>query len=91
MNPLLLKINKLFAYPFVGLIWLYQQTFSPDHGMLSPLFPYGYCRFHPTCSQYAKEALLKHGIFLGMVLTIRRLIKCHPWHAPEVDPVPELN
>ncbi len=46
------------------------------------------CRFYPTCSQYAMEAISTHGCIKGLFLTICRLSKCHPWHAGGCDPVP---
>ena len=54
---------------------------------LSPLFP-ARCRFYPTCSQYAKEAVEAHGVGRGGLLAVRRLLKCHPFHAGGVDLVP---
>ncbi|MGB2328938.1 MAG: membrane protein insertion efficiency factor YidD [Gammaproteobacteria bacterium] len=45
---------------------------------ISPLFPPS-CRFHPTCSQYAIDVILKHGIFKGTYMAIIRISKCHPW------------
>lgn len=47
------------------------------------------CRFYPSCSQYAMEAIGRHGALKGGMLAARRLSKCHPWHAGGVDPVPE--
>ncbi|WP_230348359.1 membrane protein insertion efficiency factor YidD [Methylobacillus methanolivorans] len=64
----------------VGLIKLYQWVLSPLLGQR--------CRFYPTCSQYAIEAIQKHGTWRGAVYTIRRLSKCHPWHDGGHDPVP---
>jgi putative membrane protein insertion efficiency factor len=64
----------------VGLIVLYQRTISP---LLAPA-----CRFYPTCSQYAREAVEKHGVGRGVVLSTLRLLRCHPWHPGGVDPVP---
>lgn len=56
---------------------------------ISPLSP-PVCRFHPTCSAYALEAIEKYGAFKGLFLTIQRLSKCHPWHKKNfIDPVPE--
>jgi putative membrane protein insertion efficiency factor len=69
-------------------IRLYQKTLSPDHGPLRRLFPNGYCRFHPTCSEYAHQALTKHGFFKGSWLAGKRLLKCHPWGPHGLDPVP---
>ena len=55
--------------------------------LISPLFPSS-CRFAPTCSQYAAEALGRHGFRRGRGLTLRRLSRCHPFHAGGWDPVP---
>jgi hypothetical protein len=46
------------------------------------------CRFHPTCSEYARQAILKHGLVIGGFLAARRLGRCHPWHPGGLDPVP---
>src|SRR5438270_8160418 len=63
------------------LIRLYQWTVSP---LLGPV-----CRFYPSCSRYALEAVLRFGVVRGGVLAIVRLARCHPWHAGGFDPVPE--
>lgn len=66
-----------------GLVWLikaYQVTLSPYIGQQ--------CRFAPTCSQYAIEALQKYGVFYGLFYAVKRLLKCHPWHAGGHDPIP---
>ena len=62
------------------LIRLYQWTVSP---LLGPA-----CRFHPSCSQYAVEALLRFGVLRGSLLALKRLARCHPWHPGGFDPVP---
>ena len=49
------------------------------------------CRFYPTCSNYAREAIGTHGAVTGSVLAVKRLCKCHPWHAGGVDPVPAVT
>ncbi len=54
---------------------------------LSPLLPRR-CRFVPTCSEYACQALLRHGVLQGGWLAFRRLLRCGPWHPGGVDPVP---
>ncbi len=70
-----------------ALIRLYQKTLSLDHGPLKRLYPYGYCRFHPTCSNYALQALEQHGLLKGLYLSIRRVLRCHPWSKGGIDPV----
>ncbi|WP_373047608.1 membrane protein insertion efficiency factor YidD [Vulgatibacter sp.] len=55
--------------------------------LISPLLPQA-CRFHPSCSAYALEALERHGAWSGSWLTLRRLCRCHPFHAGGLDPVP---
>ena len=72
MNPL----QRLL----VGLIRLYQIALSPYFG--------SQCRFTPTCSEYAKDAVKKHGAFKGAWLAIRRIGRCHPYHPGGHDPVP---
>ncbi len=62
------------------LIRAYQVSISP---LLAPS-----CRFHPTCSQYAEESVLRHGLMRGGWLAIKRLARCHPWHPGGYDPVP---
>jgi uncharacterized protein len=68
-----------------GLIWLYQRTLSPALVVINPTCG---CRFAPTCSHYAREALQTHGFFAGIGLTVVRLAKCGPWHPGGEDPVP---
>lgn len=54
---------------------------------ISPYTPPS-CRFTPTCSEYARQALIKHGPFKGLYLAVRRLLRCHPWGGSGYDPVP---
>ena len=70
-----MNIRKLFVLPII----LYQR-------LLSPLLPSS-CRFTPTCSEYTKQAIIKHGIIKGTYLGIKRISKCHPWGKSGYDPV----
>lgn len=68
-----------------GLIWVYQRTLSPALAVAAPTCG---CRFAPTCSHYAQDALREHGLLRGLALAARRLAKCGPWHPGGLDPVP---
>ena len=68
-----------------SLIWVYQKAVSPALVVLNPSCG---CRFAPTCSYYAREALREHGLLVGLAYTVRRLAKCGPWHPGGLDPVP---
>ena len=71
----------------IGLIKLYQHTLSPDHGWFSLKYPGGYCRYQPTCSQYAIDSLHQHGVIKGGFLSLARVARCHPWAPVGADPV----
>jgi uncharacterized protein len=65
----------------MGLVRFYQRFLSPLKG--GPT-----CRFYPSCSQYAYEALQKHGAIKGTYLAVARVLRCHPFHPGGYDPVP---
>ena len=75
------------SFPSRALAWLLSLPVYFYRACISPMLP-PCCRFTPTCSQYALEALKKHGAFKGTYLTIRRLLRCHPWGGSGYDPVP---
>ncbi len=74
-------MNRLCVKAAIQFIHVYRFLLSPWIG--------NQCRFYPSCSHYAEEALNKHGFLKGAYLSVRRLLKCHPWHAGGLDPVPE--
>lgn len=74
------NLNRAVVWVLCLPIRFYQQC-------ISPLFPPS-CRFTPTCSEYARQALVKHGPIKGLWLAIRRLLRCHPWGGHGYDPVP---
>jgi hypothetical protein len=65
----------------IAIIKLYKYFISPLLG--------SNCRFYPSCSSYSLEALQRHGAIIGCYLTLKRLLKCHPFHQGGIDPVPE--
>ena len=74
------RLRKLLVYLPVKLIRLYQICLSPYMGQN--------CRYTPTCSAYAIEALQKHGLLYGSLLAIWRILRCSPWGGSGYDPVP---
>lgn len=74
------KIFVILGYPLILLVKIYQYVISPAIGPK--------CRYTPTCSQYAIEALKKYGLFKGGWLAIKRISSCHPWGGHGHDPVP---
>jgi len=73
-------IRKFFELLFAAMIRVYQYTLSP---LLGPS-----CRFYPSCSEYAHQAILRHGPFRGLLLALKRILRCHPFNPGGVDPVP---
>ncbi len=73
-------LNKFLSYPFLLIIRFYQVAISPFLG--------SNCRYSPTCSEYSKQALKKHGLLKGLWLAVHRIFSCHPWGGKGYDPVP---
>ncbi|MCH2140653.1 MAG: membrane protein insertion efficiency factor YidD [Phycisphaerales bacterium] len=76
-----MKSPSLASQFLILLVRIYQVTLSPFMG--------GHCRYQPTCSKYAIEALRDHGAFRGGWLAFKRVARCHPWGGSGWDPVPE--
>jgi hypothetical protein len=73
-------MNTIFSFLFRAIIGVYQKVLSP---LLPPR-----CRYTPTCSHYGMQAITKYGPWKGGVLTIKRIMSCHPWGGHGHDPVP---
>lgn len=71
----------MIARTLIAIVRLYQSLLSP---LLGPR-----CRFYPSCSHYAVEALQRHGAIRGSGLALRRIVRCHPLNPGGIDPVPE--
>lgn len=74
------QLKRLISWLLILPIVAYQRLISP--------FTPPSCRFQPTCSEYARQAILKHGPIKGTLLAIKRILKCHPWGGSGYDPVP---
>lgn len=78
-------VSRLLSAVLLGLVALYRYLLSP---LLHALFPGTGCRYQPTCSAYAAEAIRTHGPWRGTILAAGRLSRCHPWGGCGYDPVP---
>jgi putative membrane protein insertion efficiency factor len=87
MLKLIKKIDLFLVFIFIVIIKIYQRTFSFDHGFLKVFYPNGFCRFRPTCSEYAISALNKYGFFKGIFKASWRILRCNPWNKGGYDPV----
>lgn len=75
--------QAIFTLPqnfLIALLKIYRAIISPLYGQV--------CRYYPSCSAYSLEAITTHGALRGLSLTVRRLLKCHPWATGGLDPVP---
>lgn len=73
-------MRKIIRHIVLIPVYIYRYT-------ISPMLPSS-CRYTPTCSKYTVEAVMKHGIFKGGWLAIKRIVSCHPWGGSGYDPVP---
>lgn len=73
-------MKRVLSAPLLALLWLYQKLARP---LMPPL-----CRFYPSCSDYAVDAVKLHGPLKGTALAARRVSRCHPFHPGGFDPVP---
>ena len=82
-----IKLDNAVAIILIYIIKLYQKTISLDHGPMKKLFHYGFCKYHPTCSEYGVRALSKKGAFKGVPMMLNRILRCNPWTEGGVDDV----
>ncbi len=75
------ELRKIATWILLAPVYFYRSVISP---LLPPS-----CRYTPTCSQYTIEALKKHGPFIGVYLSAKRILSCNPWGGKGYDPVPE--
>jgi putative membrane protein insertion efficiency factor len=85
MKILLSKIILIPKYIVLFLIFIYQKIFSFDHGPLKIFYPNGYCRYFPSCSMYAREAIKKRGLVVGSLKSLYRIARCNPWSKGGID------
>jgi putative membrane protein insertion efficiency factor len=85
LSTLISMLSRILALPLVGLVRVYQLTLSPDHGWYRALHPYGFCRYAPSCSQYAHDGLTRDGVAALPRIAVR-LVRCHPWARGGADP-----
>ena len=77
----------MIAKILLFLIKIYQKTLSPDSGWFKIYYPHGFCRYYPSCSHYAYQAIEKKGAFKGTLKAIWRIIRCNPLSSGGYDPV----
>lgn len=80
-------LNQFVIKIAIKMIKFYQKNLSLDHGPLKTLYPNGFCRFNPTCSQYGLEAIEKYGIIKGGIKAAWRVLRCNPWNKGGNDPL----
>lgn len=83
MNRIIKYWRKLVTLP----IFIYQKTLSFDHGPLKFLYPHGYCKYHPSCSEYCRRSIIKSGAVKGILYGGWRILRCNPWSKGGVDKI----
>jgi len=79
----------MFKFIIIKILRIYQKIFSFDSGWLSYFKNSSVCRYYPRCSEYAIQAVEKHGVWRGLWLGMKRISRCHPGRPGGFDPVPE--
>lgn len=84
------SIELSVRFGVLAALWVYQRLLSESFKLLLGGNCHA-CRFYPSCSEYARQALLNHSLLRGLYLSAIRLLKCHPWHEGGLDLVPKKN
>ncbi len=84
-KKVIIFLSTLPRKPILWLIKIYQNTISPDHGLFKAMFPDGYCKYYPTCSEYGYQVIEKYGLFIGIPKTAWRILRCNPWSKGGID------
>ena len=82
-----MKQKFIFQYYALKAIRWYLRTLSFDHGPMKELFPGGFCRYSPSCSEYTYQAIEKYGIWKGGLMGVWRILRCNPFSKGGYDPV----
>ena len=81
------KLSYSARFLVLQMIKIYQKTLSFDHGIPKVFYPHGFCRFHPTCSEYGYQAIEKYGIIKGGLMAFWRILRCNPLSKGGHDPL----
>lgn len=84
---MIVKNSYYIRFFVLKLIKLYQKTLSFDHGLVKIFFPQGYCKYHPTCSEYGYQAVEKYGVIKGGFMALWRILRCNPFSKGGYDPL----
>lgn len=86
-NNIYYWLEKPLKIFLLKVIRVYQHTLSPDEGWFKDKYPVGHCKYKPHCSEYAYQAVEKHGVVKGGLKAIWRVLRCHPWARGGDDPL----
>jgi len=81
----------MFRKGLLNIIRKYQRYLSPDTGILKTLYPFGVCRYYPTCSEYGHQSIREHGAVKGSLYTLFRVLRCNPLSKGGFDPIIKKN
>ncbi len=81
------KLTSIPSSCVSQLLKFYQHTLSADHGPAEAVFGNWRCRFYPSCSDYTLTAIRQYGLLKGSVVSLKRILRCHPWNPGGYDPV----